>query len=155
MRKAPLGLVMTGKAGSETQVIWRMPWVVFGPSVTVRVTPKPPSESGVPEIIPVTGSASNPGGRPLASKRAAEVAFSVNTRKLNGCPVRAVTLVPLTITGPEEGAGWIVIVNVADPVPVEFVALTCKSTMPGTVGTPPIIPVMSLKLRFAGIGVAP
>ena len=105
VRVAALGLVITGKAGSETQVSWRMPCVDEGPSVTVNVTPKPPSEVGVPEISPVTGSAFNPGGRPLASNCADELAFFVNTRKLKGCPVRAVILVPLMITGPEVGAG--------------------------------------------------
>ena len=116
---------MTGKAGSETQVIWRLLWVDADPSVTVSNTPKPPSAVGVPEIIPLTGSASNPGGRLLASNRAAALAFFVNTRKLNGCPVRAVMLVPLMITGPEEGSGWTVMVTVADPVPTEFVAVSC------------------------------
>ena len=125
MRVAALGLVITGNAGSDTQVIWRLLCVAAGPSVTVNKTPKPPSAVGVPEMIPLTGSTFNPGGRLLASNRAAALAFFVNTRKLNGCPVRAVILVPLMITGPEEGSGWTVIVTVADPVPIEFVAVSC------------------------------
>jgi hypothetical protein len=47
----------------------------------------------------------------------------VNTSKLKACPVLAVILVPLVITGPELGAGWTVRVKVAMPVPPEFEAV--------------------------------
>jgi hypothetical protein len=74
-------------------------------------------------MMPVTGSTLNPGGRPVALKRAVELPPVVNTWKLKGCPVLAVILVPLLIIGPELGAGWTVSVKVAVPVPPEFEAV--------------------------------
>jgi hypothetical protein len=74
-------------------------------------------------MTPVTGSALNPAGRTLVLKRAVGLPPVVNTSKLNGSPVLAVTLVPLAITGPEEGKGWTVSVKVFMPVPNEFEAV--------------------------------
>jgi hypothetical protein len=74
-------------------------------------------------MMPVTGSALNPGGRPVALKRAVALPPVVNTSKLKGCPVLAVMLVPLRTTGPELGEGWTVRVKVAIPVPNEFEAV--------------------------------
>jgi len=74
-------------------------------------------------MTPVAGSALNPGGRPVAVKRAVASPLVVNTSKLKGCPVLAVTLVPLAITGPEDGKGRTVRVKVFMPVPNEFVAV--------------------------------
>jgi hypothetical protein len=73
-------------------------------------------------MTPVTGSALNPGGRPVALKRAVALPPVVNTSKLKSTPVLAVILVPLAITGP-GGAGWTVSVKVAVPVPNEFEAV--------------------------------
>ena len=115
--------MITGIAGSEVRVSCSVEVVVTAPSVTVRVTPKLPSAVGVPEMMPVTGSALNPGGRPVALKRVVALPPVVNTSKLKGCPVLAVILVPLMITGPELGAGWTVRVKVAVPVPNEFEAV--------------------------------
>jgi len=74
-------------------------------------------------MMPVTGSTLNPGGKPVALKRAVALPPVVNTSKLKGCPVLAVMLVPLPTTGPELGAGWTVSVKVAIPVPNEFEAV--------------------------------
>jgi hypothetical protein len=115
--------VITGIAGSEVKVNCSVEVVLTAPSVTVRVTPKLPSTVGVPEITPVSGSALNPGGRPVAVKRAVAFPPVVNTSKLKGTPVLAVILVPLMTTGPELGGGWIVRVKVFMPVPNEFEAV--------------------------------
>ena len=115
--------MITGIAGSEVKVSCSVKVLVTPSSVTVRVTPKLPSAVGVPEMTPVTGSALNPGGRPVALKRAVALPPMVNTSKLKACPVLAVILVPLVITGPELGAGWTVRVKVAMPVPPEFEAV--------------------------------
>jgi len=115
--------VITGIAGSEVKVSCSVEIVVTAPSLTVSVTPKLPSRVGVPDMTPVTGSALNPGGRPVALKRAFALPPVVNTSKLKGIPVLAVILVPLRITGPELGAGWTVSVKVFMPVPNEFEAV--------------------------------
>ena len=115
--------MITGIAGSEVNVSSSVEVVVRAPSLTVRVTPKLPSTMGVPDMTPVAGSALNPGGRPVALKRAVASPPMVNTSNLKGCPVLAVTLVPLAITGPEEGKGRTVSVKVFIPVPNEFVAV--------------------------------
>jgi hypothetical protein len=78
----------------------------------------------------------------------------VNTSKLNGCPVLAVILVPLIITGPEVGTGWTVSVRVFIPVPNEFEAVNCICVVPGLVGVPPSMPWMLSKVRPCGRGVA-
>jgi len=78
---------------------------------------------GVPDITPVTASALNPGGKPVAVNRAVAFPPVVNTSKRKGCPVLAVILVPLATTGPELGAGWTVSVKVFLPVPIEFEAV--------------------------------
>jgi hypothetical protein len=117
-------LVITGIAGSEVKVSCSVEVVVRAPSLTVSVTRKLPSMVGVPEMMPVAGSALNPGDRPVAVKRAVALPPVVNTSKLKGCPVLAVILVPLAITGPEAGKGWTVSVNVAIPVPIEFEAVS-------------------------------
>ena len=116
-------MVITGMAGSEVKVSCNVEVVVRAPSLTVSVTPKLPSPVGVPDIRPVTGSALNPGGRPVALKRAVALPPVVNTSKLKGCPVLAVTLVPLAIISPELGEGWTVSVKVFMPVPNEFDAV--------------------------------
>jgi hypothetical protein len=110
-------------AGSEVKVSCSVEVVIRAPSVTVKVTPKLPSAVGVPEITPVAGSVLNPGGRPVALKRAVAFPPVVNTSKLNGCPVLAVILVPLMITGPEGGGGRTVSVKIFMPVPNEFEAV--------------------------------
>lgn len=115
--------MITGIAGSEVKVSCSVEVVVTAPSVTVRVTPKLPSRVGVPDMTPVAGSALNPGGRPVAVKRAVAFPPMVNTLKLNGSPVLAVRLVPLAITSPEDGKGWTVSVKVFIPVPNEFDAV--------------------------------
>jgi hypothetical protein len=115
--------VITGIAGSEVNVSSSVEVVVTAPSLTVSVTPKLPSTVGVPEITPVAGSTLNPGGRPVALKRAVELPPVVNTSKLKGWPVLAVTLVLLAIITPELGGGRTVSVKVAMPVPNEFVAV--------------------------------
>jgi hypothetical protein len=74
-------------------------------------------------MTPVAGSTLNPGGRPVALKRAVELPPVVNTSKLKGCPVLAVILVPLATTGPELGTGRTVSVKVFIPVPNEFDAV--------------------------------
>ena len=114
--------MITGIAGSEVKVSCSVEVVVTAPSVTVKITPKLPSAVGIPEMMPVTGSTLNPGGRPVALKRALELPPTVNTSKLKGCPVLAVILVPL-VTCPELGADWTVRVKVAMPVPNEFEAV--------------------------------
>ena len=146
--------MITGIAGSEVNVSSSVEIVVTAPSLTVSVTPKLPSVVGVPEMTPVTGSALNPGGRPVAVKRAVVLPPVVNTSKLNGCPVLAVILVPLIISGPELGAGCTVSVKVAVPVPNEFEAVNCICVVPGLVGVPPSMPWMLSKLRPGGRGVA-
>jgi len=128
--------------------------VVTAPSLTVSVTPKLPSRVGVPEMRPVTGSALNPGGRPVAVKRAVVFPPVVNTSKLNGCPVLAVILVPLIISGPEVGTGWTVSVRVFIPVPNEFEAVNCICVVPGLVGVPPSMPWTLSKIIPGGRGVA-
>jgi hypothetical protein len=115
--------VITGIAGSEVKVSWSVEVNVAALSVTVRVTPKLPSVVGVPDIRPVTESALNPGGKPVALKRAVESPPVVNTSNLKGRPVLAVILVPLATTGPELGARWTVSVKVFLPVPNEFEAV--------------------------------
>ena len=64
---------MTGIVVSEVKVSSKVAVVVRLPSVTVRDTLKLPSDVGVPEIWPVTGSKLKPGGKPLALSRAAAV----------------------------------------------------------------------------------
>jgi hypothetical protein len=123
VRAVSRGLVITGIAGSEVNVSSSVERVVTVPSLTVRVTPKLPSTMGVPDMTPVAGSALNPGGRPVALKRAVGLPPVVNTSKLKGCSVLAVTVLPLAITGPEDGKGRTVSVKVFVPVPNEFVAV--------------------------------
>ena len=59
VRKASLLLVTTGTVGSEMKVNCNVACVFALPSVTVSATPKFPSEVGVPEMRPVTGSIVN------------------------------------------------------------------------------------------------
>src|ERR1700694_5147056 len=100
-----------------------MELVVKAPSVTVKVTAELPSAVGVPEIRPVTASMLNPGGRPLALTLCAGVPPVVMNWKLKGCQGLPVALVPLIMTGPAAGTGWMVIVSVAVVVPAAFIAL--------------------------------
>jgi len=111
-------------AGSEVKTSWSVEVFVADPSVTVRVTPKLPLTVGVPDMRPVTGSALNPAGRPVALKRAFVLAPLVNTSKLKNCPFRAVIVVPLAIVNPGLDAGCTVSVNVRMPVPNEFDAVS-------------------------------
>ena len=65
-------------------------------------------------------------------------------------------LVPLVITGEfGAGAGWMVSVNVAVPVPPEFVAVRATSLLPDAVGSPLTTPVVVSRLRPGGRLVAP
>jgi hypothetical protein len=98
--------MITGIAGLDVKVSCSVDLVIItDPSFTIRVTPELPVTFGVPEIKPVTGSAFNPGGKPVALKRAEALPPVVNTSNLKGCPVLAVMLVPLLITVPEPGIG--------------------------------------------------
>lgn len=135
---AELGLTITGTAGSDVKVNWRVEVVVKLPSVTVKVTAKLPSTVGIPVMRPVTGSASRPAGRPLAVKRAARLPPVVATRKLNTRPVLPPAAVLLMNAGPGEGGGCTVIVSVALVVPPAFMALSPVEKVPGVVGLPTI-----------------
>src|SRR5580765_3738892 len=88
-----------------------------GPSVTVSVTRKLPSDTGVPEIRPVVGFIVKPGGKALVATRTAGLVPLVVTWKVKGWPVRPLEAMLLVITGPEVGAGWMVRLRVAVPVP--------------------------------------
>jgi len=111
-------------AGSEVKTSWSVEVFVADPSLTVRATPKLPLTVGVPDIRPVTGSALNPAGRPVALKRAFVLPPVVNASKLKNCRVLAVIVVPLTIVNPGLDAGCTVSVKVRMPVPNEFDALS-------------------------------
>jgi len=74
--------------------------------------------------------------------------------KLKGVPtVPAAVSGLLVITGATPAAAT-VIVSVALPVPVEFVAPSSTAVVPTVVGVPVIAPVKATILRPAGSGVA-
>src|SRR5438477_5547036 len=105
-------------------------------------TSKLPSSAGVPEIRPLTSSIDNPDGSPLALALASEVKPLASTWKAKKLPVLPVALVALVITGPVDGDGSIVIVNVSDPVLELPIALIAAGVEPVWAGVPEITPVV-------------
>ena len=114
-----------------------VPAAFVAPIVTVLV----PTAVGAPEMIPVVVLTDKPGGRFVALKEVGLLDAVI--WKLNDFPVTPAAVVALVMDGAARAAPM-EIDNVAEPVPVAFVAPMVTGLLPDAVGVPEITPVAAL-----------